>query len=214
MPSPKSPWIDISVPLYPGMVHWPGDPEFHSSLAKSLDKGDVCNLTQLSTSVHIGTHMDAPRHFIREGVGIDKMPLEAVVGRCRVIEIRDKEAIKAEELRPHRLKRGERILFKTRNSARAWKTAEFFKEFVYISKEAAEHLAESGVQTVGVDYLSVGGFFKDGVETHQALLSAPIWVIEGLNLSRVKPGSYELICLPLKLLGSDGAPARAILRAL
>jgi arylformamidase len=210
----KNNWIDISVPLYNGMVHWPGDPELRTSLAKSLKRGDVCNLTQLSTSVHIGTHMDAPRHFIKEGVGIDKVPLEAIVGPCRVIPIRDKESIKPAELVPQRLRPGERVLFKTRNSSRAWKTEEFVEDFVYISKEAAEWLVDLGVQTVGVDYLSIGGFFKDGVETHQLLLGAKVWVIEGLNLSRVDPGRYELICLPLKLRGSDGAPARAILRPL
>jgi arylformamidase len=193
-------------------VHWPGDPELQSSLAKSLDAGDVCNLTQLATSVHIGTHMDAPRHFIKEGLGIDRIPLDAVVGPCRVVRITDREAIKPKELAPLRLRAGERILFKTSNSARGWKTDEFIENFVYVSKEAAQFLVDRGVQTIGVDYLSVGGFFKDGVETHQTLLGAKIWVIEGLNLSRVAPGRYELVCLPLKLRGSDGAPARAILR--
>ena len=209
---PKSAWIDISVPLYPGMVHWPGDPDFQAELAKSLDQGDVCNVTKISTSVHIGTHMDAPRHFIRGGAGIEKLPLDAVVGPCRVLEIKDKESIKPDELRPHKLKPGERLLFKTRNSARAWRSPEFLKEFVYVSKEAAQFLVDCGVQTIGVDYLSVGGFFKDGVETHQALLGAPVWVIEGLNLARVKPGRYELVCLPVKIQGCDGAPARAIIR--
>jgi arylformamidase len=207
-------WLDISVPLYPGMAHWPGDPEFQSSLAKNLDQGDVCNLTRVNTSVHIGTHMDAPRHFIPGGLGMDKMPLDAVIGPCRVVEIRDKEAIRPAELLPLALRRGERILFKTRNSTRAWKTKEFCKDFVYISKEAAAVLVKRGVRTVGVDYLSIGGFFKDGVETHRILLGAKVWVIEGLNLSRVKPGRYELVCLPVKLQGADGAPARAILRPL
>jgi arylformamidase len=205
-------WADVSVPLYNGMVHWPGDPPFHSELAKSLEQGEVCNVTKISTSVHIGTHMDAPRHFIRDGVGIEKIPVDAVVGLCRVIEIKDPEAIRPAELEPHRLRRNERILFKTRNSERAWKTEQFAEDFVYISKEAAQYLADHHIRTVGVDYLSVGGFVKDGVETHQALLGAEIWVIEGLNLAKIKPGQYELICLPIKLVGSDGAPARAILR--
>ena len=207
-------WIDISVPLYSGMVHWPGDPEFHSELAKSLASGDVCNVTKLSSSVHIGTHMDAPRHFLQNGVGIDQMPLDAVLGPCRVLEIKDPEAIKPAELREQNLQPRERILFKTVNSARAWKTDEFIQDFVYVSKEAAQFLVERQVQTVGVDYLSVGGFFKDGIETHHILLGAEVWIIEGLNLSGVEPGPYELICLPIKLRGSDGAPARAILRPL
>jgi arylformamidase len=210
----KSAWIDISVPLYTGMVHWPGDPSYQASLARSTDGGDVCNVTQLATSAHIGTHMDAPCHFIPGGLGMDQMPLDAVLGPCRVIEIDDKQAIRPAELVRQKLKAGERVLFKTVNSRRAWKTADFFKQFVYISKEAAAYLVERGVQTIGVDYLSVGGFFKDGVETHHILLGARVWVIEGLNLSRVKPGRYELVCLPLKMRGSDGAPARAVIRPL
>jgi arylformamidase len=212
--STKSAWIDISVPLYTGMVHWPGDPNYQATLAKSTDAGDVCNVTQLATSAHIGTHMDAPRHFIPGGLAMDQLPLDAVLGPCRVIEIKDKEAIRPAELVPQKLKAGERILFKTRNSRRAWKTSEFFKEFVYVAKEAAAYLVERGIQTIGVDYLSVGGFFKDGVETHHILLGARVWVIEGLNLSGVKPGRYELACLPLKMRGSDGAPARAVIRPL
>ncbi len=137
------------------------------------------------------------------------MPLSVGMGQARVIEIRDPESIKPEELRPHQIQRGERILFKTRNSARCWQ----MDDFVYISQEAARYLAAQQVQTVGIDYLSVGGFFKDGVETHHALLDAGIWLIEGLNLSKVEPGMYELVCLPLKIEDADGAPARAILRS-
>jgi arylformamidase len=196
------------------MVHWPGDPEFKASRARSMDEGDVCNVTQLASSAHIGTHMDAPCHFVPGGWGIEKIPLDAVMGCCRVIEIRDQEAIRPPELIPQKLKAGERILFKTWNSKRAWKSAKFVKEFVYVSKDAAAYLVDRGVQTIGVDYLSVGGFFKDGVETHQILLGARVWVIEGLNLSRIKPGPYELACLPIKLQGSDGAPARAVIRPL
>ena len=105
-------------------------------------------------------------------------------------------------------------MFKTRNSARRWYEEAFIEDFVYVSQEAARYLATREVQTVGIDYLSVGGFIKDGVETHQALLEASIWVIEGLDLSQVEPGEYELICLPLKVERGDGAPARAILRAI
>jgi arylformamidase len=142
------------------------------------------------------------------------MPIEATVVPCRVLEIKDKEAVKVEEIEGQRIRAGERILFKTPNSRRSWKSDAFDENFVYISKEAAAFLARAKVMTVGVDYLSVGGFHKDGVETHQALLGAGIWVIEGLNLAKVKPGRYELACLPLKVLQSDGAPARAVLRKL
>ena len=205
-------WIDVSVPLRSGMVHWPDNPPVSIERMLDIERGDVANVSRLSLGVHTGTHMDAPVHFFRTGKGIDTMPLSATIGLARVIEIRDPESIKPEELYPYQIQPGERILFKTRNSARCWQSDDFVEDFVYISQEAARYLAAQQVQTVGVDYLSVGGFFKDGVETHYALLEAGIWVIEGLDLSKVEPGIYELICLPLKIEGSDGAPSRAILR--
>ncbi len=94
----------------------------------------------------------------------------------------------------------------------SWNNDQFDEDFIFISRDGARHLAERGVRSVGVDYLSVGGFREDAVETHQALLDAGIWIIEGLNLNGVEPGLYELICLPLKLIGSEARPARAILR--
>jgi arylformamidase len=205
-------WIDISVTIQNGMVSWPDNPEVKVERVMQMEKGDVCNVSNLSLGAHTGTHMDGLLHFIPKGKGLDKMPLEAAIGPARVIEITDKESIKPAELTPHRLREGERILFKTRNSKRSWKLNKFDEDFVYISKEAAQVLVDKGVQTVGVDYLSVGGFKKDGPETHQVLLGAGIWVIEGLNLAKVPPGKYDLICLPIKILDSDGAPARAILR--
>ena len=161
---------------------------------------------------HTGTHMDAPLHFLATGKSLDQLPLEATIGPARVIEIKDRNSIKLEEIQPHKINRGERILFKTRNSTASWKSDAFDEEFVYISKEAARYLAELEIQTVGIDYLSVGGFKCDGLDTHQALLGAGIWIIEGLNLAKVKPGTYDLICLPLKVIGIEGAPARAVLR--
>lgn len=194
------------------MVHWPGDPGVKIGRLRDIEKGDRCNVSLLSLGSHTGTHMDAPLHFIRDGQSLDQMPPEATLGRARVIQITDRESIKPAELARHSPRPGERILFKTRNSTRSWKSDDFDEDFVYISKEAAAILAARKVRTVGVDYLSVGGFKKDGLETHLALLGAGIWIIEGLNLSRIKPGVYELACLPLKIAGSDGAPARAFLR--
>ena len=136
------------------------------------------------------------------------------VGVARVIPIRDRESIQVEELRAHFLQPGERVLFKTYNSEHCWDTDEFVEDFVYLSAPAAEHLVERKVGLVGIDYLSVGGFQADGVETHQALLNAGVWVIEGLDLRQVQPGPVELICLPLKIAGGDGAPARALVRQL
>jgi arylformamidase len=207
-----SPWIDVSVRLKTGMVNWPGDPSVRISHALEMERGDPCTVSLLELGAHTGTHMDAPAHFVRGGIGIDQMPLDTAIGSARVIAIQDPESIKPEELRRHRLRRGERILFKTGNSARCWDKDSFVEDFVYISAAAAQYLAERQVRLVGIDYLSVGGFRADGMETHQALLQAGIWIIEGLNLSGVQPGRVQLVCLPLKIAGADGAPCRAILR--
>jgi len=203
-------WMDISVTIRPGMVHWPGDPAIGIKRVLRMDKGDDCNVSRLSIGSHTGTHMDAPLHFLRRGKGLDKMPIEATIGTVRVIEISDRESIKGIELKRHKIRKGERILFKTSNS-RFWKSNRFRKDFVYIAQDAAEYLAEREVRAVGIDYLSVGGFYHDGIETHHALLKAGIWVIEGLNLLKVAAGRYHLVCLPIKVLNSDGAPARAAL---
>ncbi len=205
-------WIDVSVPLWTGMVHWPGDPVFRLEHTLSLDRGDKTNLSAFSMGAHTGTHIDAPLHFAAAGDSVDEMPLSAMMGRARVIEISDPESIRPEELRAYDIRSGERILFKTRNSPRCWEAKGFVEDFVYIPKDAARYLAERRVRTVGVDYLSVGGFYGDGDETHRLLLNAGIWIIEGLNLTPVDAGLYDLICLPLKILGGEGAPARAILR--
>ena len=207
-------WIDISVPLRNGMVTWPGDAPFQRASSLEIANGDPCNLSQILTTTHIGTHMDAPRHYLPGGAGMENLPIAAAIGPARVIEIHDPEAILTSELEPYRPAKGERVLFKTRNSERCWKTDHFQKNFIYIPPETAQYLAECGVQTVGVDYLSVGGFETGGPETHRILLRAGIWIIEGLNLEHVEPGDYELVCLPLKIIGSDGAPARAVLRKL
>jgi arylformamidase len=205
-------WIDITAPLQPGMPHWPGDPPFERSLALAIAKGDLLNLSQITTTVHIGTHIDAPSHFFEGSATIDQMPLDATVGPARVIGVRDPELIRISEIEPYHLRPGERVLFRTANSRLAWKASEFVENFVHIPPDTAAYLASRKVRTVGVDYLSVGGFFSGGAETHQILLSAGIWIIEGLQLQDVEPGDYELICLPLKIVGSDGAPARAIIR--
>lgn len=195
------------------MVHWPDNPPVRIRAFFHMDRGDPGTVSEMSLGVHTGTHMDAPVHFYKRGVGMDRLPFEAVLGPARVLTIKDKESIKEKELRSHRIREGERILFKTRNSFRCWRTDSFLEDFVYISPEGARYLADRGVQTVGVDYLSVGGM-HNGPEIHQILLRGKIWIIEGLNLSRVAPGDYELICLPLKIIDTDGAPARAILRPL
>src|SRR5580658_2243811 len=128
-------FIDVSVPLRDGMASWPGDAPFHRRQTLHIANGDACNLSQISTSAHIGTHMDAPRHFLADGKGMETMPIDATIGPARVIAIQHPELIQVQELEPHHLKKGERVLFKTRNSWRHWKTDTFQEKFVYIPEE-------------------------------------------------------------------------------
>jgi len=207
-------WIDISVPLKSGMVHWPGDPEVKIERVRDAEKGDRNTLSEMCMGAHSGTHIDAPLHFVCGGAGIDQLPLDVAMGRARVIEIEDAESIKVEELQKHDICRGERILFKTKNSSHVWRKTQFVDDFVYIPIEAAKFLVERDVALIGFDYLSVGGYKKDGSEVHNILLEAGIWLIEGLDLSKVGAGDYEFICLPLKIVDGDGAPARAVVRPL
>ena len=202
-------WIDISLPLQSGMPHWPGDPVPSMARALDMDLGDICNARHLKMSAHTGTHMDAPLHFVNNSESIDRVPLTATIGPARVIQIEHPAFIGTEELTRHNIQPGERILFKTRN---VWDPKAFKKVFIACNAAAARHLVERKVQTVGIDYLSIGAYEADGVETHQIILGAGIWVIEGLDLTKVEPGLYDLICLPLKILGGDGAPARAVVR--
>jgi arylformamidase len=178
-----------------------------------MAEGALYNLSRLHMSAHTGTHMDAPLHFVDGAASIDQIPLDATVGPARVIEIDAAESIGRADLEPFEIEPGERLIVKTRNTPRCWETDEFLKDFVYISEDGAQYLVERKIRAIGVDYLSVAGFYKDTVETHVALLGAGIWIVEGLDLRKIAPGRYDLICLPLKLLGAEGAPARAILRA-
>ena len=207
-------WIDVSIPLKSNMVHWPGDPEVRIERVLDMARGDEATVSAINMGAHTGTHMDSPLHYIPGGYGLDELPLDAAVGPARVIEIRDQESIKPAELAPQDIRPGERVLLKTRNSERCWGPEEFVEDFVSISLEGAEYLASRKIRLVGVDYLSVGPFHGDGPGVHRALLGAGIWIVEGLDLSRVAPGHYELICLPLKIWKGDGGPARAILRSI
>lgn len=207
-------WIDVSVALREGMAHWPGDPPVLIERVQDLERGDSHSLSSISMGSHSGTHIDAPAHFLKDGTTVDKMPPGMMLGPARVIEIADAESVKPEELSRCRLRRGERVLFKTRNSALWHRTSQFIEDFVYITSEAAHYLVDRGVRVIGVDYLSVGGFHRDGGEVHRILLGAGVWLIEGLDLSGVEAGRYQLACLPLKIEGGDGAPARAAVRRL
>jgi arylformamidase len=206
-------WIDVSVAIRDGMVHWPDNPPI--AVAKTMDmaQGAPANVSKIALGVHTATHVDAPCHFKPGAAAVDDLPFEAGVGPARVIEIRDPERITVAELERYDISAGERILFKTANSPRAWRAETFVEDAVYLTPEAARWLADKQVRTIGIDYLSVGGFAADnGVAVHEPLAEAGITVIEGLDLSDVPPGDCDLICLPIKLAGGDGAPARAFVR--
>jgi arylformamidase len=204
---------DISLTISPDLPTWPGDHPLELERFESMDKGAHNNVTRISSSVHLGTHVDAPRHFINDGRTIDQLPLDVLTGPCYVVQLPEGvEAITAEVLAATEITpEMKRILFGTSNS-HFWARGEstFQTEFVAITEDGAEWLAARGVELVGVDYLSVAPY-GDSVPTHLVLLKAGIVVIEGLNLSNIMRGFYDLYCLPLKIAGCDGAPARAIL---
>ena len=204
---------DISLTISPTLPIWPGDPALELEQIESMDKGASANVTRLSAAVHLGTHVDAPHHFLNDGRTVENLSLDVLTGPCYVVQLPDGvEAITAEMLERMELTFDfKRILFGTSNS-HWWKNGEtkFQTDFVAITEDGAEWLVKRGVQLVGVDYLSVAPY-GDSVPTHTVLLKAGVVVVEGLNLSQVSRGFYDLYCLPLKIAGSDGAPARAIL---
>ena len=203
------------MPLQEEMVVWPGMMKLQLEHRLAIERRSEGTISRIYMEVHTGTHIDAPQHFFTKGKSIDKMPLDVAIGPARVIEIVDNKAIKPEELNRHNIKRGERILFKTRNSQRCWQTNAFINDYVYVTRDSAHFLADSGASLVGIDYLSVDSPVdtdKTLPDAHQILLGAEIWLLEGLDLSGVSAGKYNLICLPLRLVQTDGSPVRAVLQ--
>jgi arylformamidase len=210
----KSKWIDISIPLRDRMVYGYAKDVPRIQIARYPDKEKPITLWDLKMKSHTGTHIDAPRHFIPDGVTIDEMPLDMMIGPARVIEIKGPEIIKTTDLEPHDIQQGERILFKTENSSKCYITDELVEDYVYLSVEAANYLSDKKVSVVGIDYIAISSLkdWENLFEVHNTLLSSGIWILEAINLSEVEAGSYDLICLPLRLEGGDAGPARAILR--
>jgi arylformamidase len=205
---------DVTVAISNDLPVYPGDPPIHIERTQSLEKGDVARVSLLSFSTHIGTHIDPPCHFMKDGATLDQAPLEVLIGPARVVDAGDAASIDAALLSTFDLDGASRVLFKTRNS-RLWsETKEFQKDFVYLEADAAEALVARGVKLVGIDYLSVEKFGFDEPTTHWTLLGNDVYIVEGLDLSAVAPGDYELICLPLKIKDGDGGPARVVLREL
>ncbi|RPJ71633.1 MAG: cyclase family protein [Acidobacteria bacterium] len=204
-------WIDVSVPIRPGMPQWPGDQPLDVRSDTDVERGDEYSSSRASLGWHTGTHMDAPGHFVRGGARIDRFPPETGIGPARVVGIRHRKLVTAAELKAHAIRRGERILFRTRNTG-LWREGSFQHDFVAIAEDAALLLTDRQVRLVGIDYLSVDPFESQAKPAHHLLLGAGIWVVEGLNLAAAPPGRYDLICLPLRIENGDGSPVRALLR--
>jgi len=199
---------DVTWPISPEMPVWPGDPPVRLERIKRMEDGAKDNVSHLACSVHVGTHVDAPLHFIVGGADVTSLSLDILAGPAKVVSLPDADAITASLLAPLDLRGVSRLLFKTSNSDLTH--ARFVEDFVALTADTAQWLIERGVRLVGVDYLSVERFGGDG-SVHRALLGAGVVVIEGLDLRNVSPGDYTLFCLPLKLAGSEGSPARVIL---
>lgn len=201
---------DISVTLSSETPVFPGHRNFQKELIFSLAKGERSNVSELSLTSHMGTHVDAPNHFIDNMETIDRISFGNIIGRASVFELKVTEKIDVSDIQGLNIERGSIVLLRTRNSA-LWRNKEFRKDYVYLTKEAAEILRDRGVVAVGVDYITPDEFENKKRPVHHVLLRKGIILIEGLNLSQVPAGDYFIICLPLKIKDGDGAPARAIL---
>ncbi len=206
-------YYDVSLEISPELTVWPGNPSVELERTLKIEEGANANVSRLSLGVHTGTHVDAPYHFLPDGKSVETLPLGELIGRAHVVDMTSvKDVIGLREVEKAAIPpRATRVLFKTRNS-RCWKESDprFHEDFVGVDQEAAAWVVERGIRVLGVDYLSVAPW-KRSRPTHETLLKNRVVVIEGLNLNGVRPGAYTLYCLPLKLKGSDGAPARVIL---
>jgi arylformamidase len=207
--------IDVSLGVGPGMLTWPGDPPVEIDPAKRLAKGDSANVSELRLGTHTGTHVDPPFHFIDGAPTAEALDLNVLVGRAVVADLRDAgPTITPAELEGLDLPSGtERVLFRTPNSE-LWtsKTVTFPESYTALTPDGAQWCVDRGIRLVGTDFLSIEQRGAPGHPTHVTLLKAGTIILEGLDLSHVDPGTYELFVLPLKILGGDGAPARAILQ--
>jgi arylformamidase len=205
--------LDISVPVSRGLPVWPGDSRIVLERSQSIANGNESNDSQIVCSVHSGTHVDAPKHYVDDGSTVEKLPLDVLLGPAWVVQIPTEDIITPKILEKLAIAPDtNRLLFKTRNSS-FWENPNhnFKSEYVALSPEAARWIVSKGIGLVGIDYLSVQMLTDSESLTHRILLKAGVVIIESLDLRLVQPGLYQLICLPLKLVGSDGAPARVVL---
>ncbi len=209
-------YYDISVPITSTMLVWPGDPPVKFKALSSIQEGDNSNLTQIQMSLHTGTHIDAPKHFIDQGLSVDLIPMDKLMGEVLVLEFEESvNVISAQSLENHPqlsvLRESKKVLFKTRNST-LWHTypSEFQTDYTGIDTSGAQILADLDLDLIGIDYLSIAPY-KNTKKPHQILLSKEIVLLEGIDLTNIRAGTYQLFCLPLRIMGYEGTPARAIL---
>lgn len=211
-------WTDVTYPIFENMTGWPGQPPTTYDTLSCIHCGDTAKVTMLHFSAHSGSHMDAPNHFLAEGIDISRFPIEVGLGPVRIASINCEaevrpEHLQAYEARTRPLQAGERLLLRTPNSDRGlWLQDPFDRDYHGIGPEAAGYIRDKKLQLIGVDYLSVGPFHHGNPQTHRTLMSADIWIIEGVDLRKIEEGDYQMICLPLKLAGSDGSPIRVLLK--
>lgn len=205
---------DVSVPIRDGGLIYPGNPEIHIALQQAVAKGAGANVSAVEFGSHTGTHVDAARHFFDDAQTVDQIPLETLMGPAVVLEFGDdvrsvgRGDLEAKGIKPAG---AERVLLKTRNSGYLTQDPTFHKDYTYLAPDGAAFIVECGVKLVGIDYLSIEQFHSGHHLTHLTLLRAGVVIVEGLNLEGVPPAQYQLCCLPIKLAGADGAPARAVL---
>ena len=202
---------DVSVSVRTGGLVYPGNPEIHIELQQAISRGSGANVSQVSFGSHTGTHVDASKHFFDDGQTVDQIPLDRLIGPAILIAFDDSVmSVGAADLAKHDIGDHKRVLIKTRNSS-FLDQPEFHKDYTFLAPDGAEYLVSKGVELVGVDYLSIEQFHSGHHRTHRTLLEKSVVIVEGLSLRDVAPGEYDFVCLPLKLEGLDGAPARALL---
>jgi len=203
---------DATLPIQEGMLTFPGDPPFHMERLYTRNRGDPFDLAALSMSTHLGTHIDPPAHYIENGKSVDELPLDSLMGRGVVLDLRGKKVLDRKTLSQAPIGRAKRVLFKTDNGPLLLKN-DFCEDYVHLASDGAEYLVKRGVLLVGIDYLSIERYLNPGAPVHRKLLDAGVVIVEGVHLLSIPSGPYEVFCLPLPISGADGAPCRVVLRS-
>lgn len=205
--------FDATLPIQEGMLTFPGDPPFQIKPFFQRQKGDPFDLALMSFGTHLGTHVDPPAHYLDGGATVDEIPLGSLIGPAVVLDMRGRSQIDRQALEQAPLGDHVRVLFKTDNSSRLLEPS-FFPDFVHLTADGARYLVQKKVRLVGNDYLSIERYQNPGAPVHHILLEAGVLIVEGVHLLDVPPGPYEIFCLPMKIKGADGAPARVLLRGI